>query len=81
VTWLSTTRCGVNPGAAANRVKAKAFAERALPIATALRAEGKTLSAIASQLTEQGIVTPRGGAWTATGVWRVLARVSGREVG
>ena len=61
-----------NRGAAANRAKAKAFAERRAAHTAALRAVGKGLTAIAAQLTTQGIVTPRGRAWTATGVWRVL---------
>lgn len=62
-------------GAAANRARAEAFAERVRPMAEAARADGMSLGAIANQLTEQGIVTPRGGVWTATAVRRVLARV------
>lgn len=34
-----------------------------------------SLQGLARALTEQGVATPRGGAWTATAVRRVLARV------
>jgi len=34
-----------------------------------------SLQALARELTAQGVATPRGGAWTATAVRRVLARV------
>jgi len=33
------------------------------------------LQGLARALTQQGVATPRGGAWTATAVRRVLARV------
>ena len=36
-----------------------------------------SLQALARELTEQGVATPRGGAWTATAVRRVLARTQG----
>lgn len=43
----------------------------------ALQAEGITsLHGIAAGLTAQGVATPRGGAWTATAVRRVLARLT-----
>lgn len=35
-----------------------------------------SLHKMAAELTDQGIVTPRGGAWTATAVRRVLARAT-----
>lgn len=44
---------------------------------------GASLQAIARGLTEAGVPTPRGGAWTATGVRRALGRVgnvNGTEV-
>lgn len=40
-----------------------------------------SLHAIAQGLTERGIPTPRGGAWTATAVRRVLARASEAPAG
>ena len=63
-------------GAAANRQHADAFASRVAPVAREMRAACKRLEAIAAELTSQGIVTPRGGAWTATAVRRVLARAA-----
>ena len=62
-------------GAAENRKRADAFATRVAPMAFEMHERGLSLHAIAASLTEQGIVTPRGGAWTATAVRRVLARV------
>lgn len=54
---------------AAHRVSAAIEAIRAV--------EGGDISlqALARALTEAGVATPRGGAWTATGVRRVLARL------
>jgi DNA invertase Pin-like site-specific DNA recombinase len=63
-------------GAAAVAAKADTFAARVLPVATEMRQAGMSLDTIARNLTEQGIVTPRGGAWTATGVRRILGRAS-----
>ena len=39
-----------------------------------------SLQAIARGLTERGVATPRGGAWTATAVRRALGRVEGAGV-
>ena len=50
---------------------------RAEPMLTELQAAGLSLHAMASELTARGIVTPRGGAWTATAVRRALARTAG----
>lgn len=51
--------------------KAAAYAREVGPIAAGLRVEGASLRQVAAALTERGIQTPRGKAWTATGV-RVL---------
>ncbi len=51
--------------------KAAAYVREVGPIAAALRAEGASLRQVATALTDRGIQTPRGKAWTATGV-RVL---------
>jgi DNA invertase Pin-like site-specific DNA recombinase len=59
---------------AAARAGSDAHAARVLPIASALRGEGKSLSAIARELTERHVATARGGAWTATAVRNLLAR-------
>jgi DNA invertase Pin-like site-specific DNA recombinase len=59
-------------GTVAKRAKADAFAARVRPAIEAM--QGKSLNEIAAALTEQGIRTAQGGAWTATAVRRVLAR-------
>lgn len=52
---------------------AASFAARVLPAIEALRSEGaRSLRDIARGLTARGIVTQRGGAWSATQVSRVL---------
>jgi DNA invertase Pin-like site-specific DNA recombinase len=62
-------------GAAGRRAKANTFAARVLPTLTEMRARGLSLNAMAAELCGKGIMTPEGGAWTATAVRRVLARV------
>jgi DNA invertase Pin-like site-specific DNA recombinase len=54
---------------------ADAFAQRVGPIVRDMRAAGLSLAAIASELTAKGIQTARSGAWTATAVRNVLARL------
>lgn len=47
------------------------------PVIDAIRAEGATsLHGIAAALGTRGVPTPRGGAWTATAVRRLLARTA-----
>jgi DNA invertase Pin-like site-specific DNA recombinase len=56
--------------------KAKARASKLGAILKSLQAEGHTsLPAIAAELTRQGIVTPRGGAWHPQSVKRLLERL------
>jgi DNA invertase Pin-like site-specific DNA recombinase len=38
--------------------------------------DAASLHAVARELTDRGVTTPRGGAWTATAVRRALARVN-----
>jgi DNA invertase Pin-like site-specific DNA recombinase len=52
--------------------KAQAFRADIAPMASDLRAQGLSLRQIAASLTTDGIRTPRGGAWTASGVNRLL---------
>ena len=61
-------------GAVAVVQKADAFAERVRPIAANLRGQGLSLAAVADRLTEMRVLTPRGKAWTAMAVKRVLER-------
>jgi DNA invertase Pin-like site-specific DNA recombinase len=61
-------------GAAARRAQADTFAARVLPTVSEMQANGLSLHQVAAALTERGIKTAQGGAWTATAVRRVLAR-------
>lgn len=63
-------------GSAALRANADSFAASCLPMVRAMQANGLSLGRIAAALTEQGIRTRRGGAWTATAVNNLLARQS-----
>jgi DNA invertase Pin-like site-specific DNA recombinase len=62
-------------GAVAVQQGADAFAARVAPTITELRQRGFSLEKIAGELKAQGIMTARGGAWTATAVRNVLARM------
>jgi DNA invertase Pin-like site-specific DNA recombinase len=62
-------------GQAASQARARAFAAELGADLERLRADGLSLNAIASRLNQDGIRTPRRGAWTATAVRRVLARL------
>jgi hypothetical protein len=55
--------------------KADTFAADVGPMATDMRRRGLSLRQVAAEMTRRGIKTPRGGAWTATAVRNVLARV------
>jgi DNA invertase Pin-like site-specific DNA recombinase len=65
---------GGRAGAAARRQAADHAAHRVLARVQALLAGGASLHGAAAQLNAEGVATPRGGAWTATAVRRVLAR-------
>lgn len=54
---------------------ADVFAKRVGPVVQGMRQAGQGLAAIAAELTAKGIRTARGGAWTATAVRNVLARL------
>jgi DNA invertase Pin-like site-specific DNA recombinase len=62
-------------GRAAIRRRAQAFAVDVGADLGRLRADGLSLNAIAACLNQEGIRTSRRGAWTATSVKRVLARL------
>jgi DNA invertase Pin-like site-specific DNA recombinase len=75
--WRGGPRADVALMHKASRQAADAFAERVLPIASRLRDEGQSLSAIAAHLTAQGVLQRRGGTnWTAQAVKNLLARRS-----
>ena len=60
-------------GASANAAAAQEHAAKARPFAARLRQAGESLAAIAEKLTDAGLLTRRGKAWTATGIMRLLA--------
>ncbi|MFL5281559.1 MAG: recombinase family protein [Rhodopila sp.] len=62
--------------AKARRKAADGFAASVAPMMQEMRAAGSSLHQIAAAMTERGIRTPRGGAWTATSVKNALARVA-----
>jgi DNA invertase Pin-like site-specific DNA recombinase len=62
-------------GTVALRAAADAFAAQVGPIIQAMRAEGLSLRQIGANLTEKGIRTARGGAWSADAVKAVLDRL------
>ena len=61
-------------GTAALQSQAGAFAAQVGPSVQALRQEGLSLRQIGARLTERGIKTARGGAWSADAVKAVLDR-------
>lgn len=71
-------RAGKGTGAAVGAVKASAdaHAARLAPVVAAIRAEGHTsLPAIARELNERHMETPRGGRWHPSSVRNLLARI------
>ncbi len=71
---LDARRRGAALAADAKRLAADHAAHRVLPRVEALRAAGSSLATIARTLEAEGVPTPRGGAWTATAVRRVVLR-------
>lgn len=62
-------------GAQAQREKADAFAAGLAQMLRGMQGEGLSLRKMAARLAEQGIKTPRGGAWTAAAVRNALVRI------
>lgn len=67
-------KAGATAAAEARKVNADTFASRVVPMLKRLQAEELSLNAIARKLTIDGILTPRGKAWTPTAVKNALAR-------
>jgi DNA invertase Pin-like site-specific DNA recombinase len=61
---------------AARTKKSEAFAASLKTIVEDLRGKGKTLKEIAEHLTERGIRTPRGGAWSPMQVYRLTMKAA-----
>lgn len=62
-------------GAQATREAADRHAQKVGGVVQRLKAEGLSLAAVALRLEEMGARTPRGGAWTAMAVKRILDRI------
>jgi DNA invertase Pin-like site-specific DNA recombinase len=75
--WKGGPKVDGRLGAAANRTAAEAFATKLRAIVADMQGRGLSLRQMAAELTENGIQTPRGGAWTATAVRNVLLRIGG----
>jgi DNA invertase Pin-like site-specific DNA recombinase len=71
--WRGGPKVDPVAGLKARQERAAAFAAGVRPMARELRVAGGSLRQIAAALTERGIATPRGGAWTAAAVNTVLA--------
>lgn len=76
VPTIEQRRAGGAKGAAAKRKAADQAAHGVLGRVSELLSGGMSLTGIARTLQSEGIVTPRGGAWTATAVRRVLVRTA-----
>jgi DNA invertase Pin-like site-specific DNA recombinase len=63
-------------GISAKQARANAFAMRLAPTLAEMRHQGLSLHQIAAALSARSILAPQNGAWTATAVRRVLARVA-----
>lgn len=59
-------------GQATNAARAAAFKLKVLPTIKQLQAEGKTLDAIATELTERNVATFNGGVWHKSTISRLL---------
>ncbi|MBN7786082.1 recombinase family protein [Ponticoccus gilvus] len=68
----SEQRQAVRKGAAVNKARALAHAEKVLPMAEQIRAGGASLRQIAAELNARGIKTARGGTWHAATVSNML---------
>jgi hypothetical protein len=64
-------------GTAANQARAEALAERLAPILAEMRGQGLSLRQMAANLTDRGIPARHGGAWAASSIRRILARLAG----
>lgn len=63
-------------GVQVRQQNADEFAVRVKPVIEAMRAQGKSLLAVAAELDNIGVKTARGKSWTATAVKNALARLS-----
>lgn len=73
--WRGGPKVDTAAGTKARQEQADAFAVSLAGIVAPLRAGGASLREIGATLTERGIKTARGGAWSADAVAAVLARL------
>lgn len=73
--WRGGPKVDGTLGADAQRERANAFAAGVAPMLHTMQGEDLSLRQMAARLTEKGIKTPRGGAWTAAAVRNALARL------
>lgn len=76
---MPDAKAGAAASAAVRVQAANRAAGQVAPVIRELEGAGLSLNAIAAELNRRGVSTPRGGAWTATAVRRVLARLEGAE--
>jgi Recombinase len=69
----------VRPSPYPSRVLANEFAASLAPLIMDLQTQGLSLNAMACVLSGRGIVTPRGGGWTAQAVSNVVRRLTGAQ--
>ena len=74
--WRGGPMVDGSTGAAANRAKADAYAASVGPMVKAMREVGKSLRQIAAEMDARGVLTQRGGKWSADAVNVVLSRVA-----
>jgi DNA invertase Pin-like site-specific DNA recombinase len=74
--WKGGPKVDGQLGAEANKKQAEAFAAKLAPVIAQMQSRGLTLRQIAGELRAQGIRTPRGGQWSASGVRNVLLRLA-----
>ena len=72
--WRGGPKVAPEMGVAARRKAADAFAASVAPTVRELRATGRSLRQIATELEERGIRTAAGGRWSAAAVSAVVAR-------
>lgn len=73
--WKGGPKVDAAAGREAQRQQADAFAASLAAIVRPLRDGGASLRQIGAELTERGVKTPRGGAWSAAAVRGVLLRL------
>jgi len=74
--WTGGPKIGSESGTRALQKRADDFAAAVGPVAAEMREKGLSLRQIAGELAFRGIMTPRGGAWTAAAVRNVLGRTA-----